>query len=159
MNQGGAIMKSSGFDRAKIMELIPHRDPMLLVDEVTEMSPGADIRAKFFVNGDRDIFDGHFPNEPVLPGVYTVEIMAQASCVLLLSSERYAGNTPYFIGIDKVRFSRKIKPGDTLDIYSELVSERTEKAIATCHAEVRCDGEVACVGDLTLALRKPQPVS
>jgi 3-hydroxyacyl-[acyl-carrier-protein] dehydratase len=152
-------MESSKFDRARIMELIPHRDPMLLVDEVTELSPGVSIKAKFYVNGDRDIFEGHFPNEPVLPGVYTVEIMAQASCVLLLSCERYAGDTPYFIGIDKVRFLRKVKPGDTLEIYSELISERAEKAVATCRAEVHCGGELACAGELTLALRKPQVAS
>jgi 3-hydroxyacyl-[acyl-carrier-protein] dehydratase len=149
-------MESVKFDRTKIMEIIPHRDPMLLVDEVTEMSPDAAIEARFFVGGDRDIFRGHFPEEPVLPGVYTVEIMAQASCILLLSSERYAACTPYFIGIDNVRFSRKIKPGDMLDIHSAIVSERIEKAIATCRAEVRCDGELACVGDVTLALRKPR---
>jgi 3-hydroxyacyl-[acyl-carrier-protein] dehydratase len=146
-------MDALKFDRTKIMEIIPHRDPMLLVDEVTELLPDTSIAAKFYVGPERDIFAGHFPNEPVLPGVYTVEIMAQASCILLLSAERYAGTTPYFIGIDKVRFMKKVKPGDTLEIHARIEKEKPEKAIATCRAETYCGGELVCDGDVTLAMR------
>jgi 3-hydroxyacyl-[acyl-carrier-protein] dehydratase len=146
-------MEALKFDRTRIMEIIPHRDPMLLVDEVTELLPDTSIAAKFYVNPERDIFEGHFPSEPVLPGVYTVEILAQASCILLLSAERYAGTTPYFIGIDKVRFLKKIKPGDTIEIHAKLEKENAEKAIVTCRAEAHCGGELACKGDVTLAMR------
>lgn len=140
-------------NRAQIMEIIPHRDPMLLVDSVLSMTEGTCIEGSFYVDPDREIFKGHFPDEPVLPGVYTVEVMAQVSDILLLSMGRYAGKVPLFIGIDKVRFFRKIQPGDTLRIVSRIQSERIEKSIVTCSAEVYNKEELACTGDVTLAMR------
>ena len=129
------------------MAVIPHRDPMLLVDTVEEIEPGVHITTTFHVDADREIFKGHFPSEPVLPGVYSVECMAQTADILLLSTERYAGKIPLFLGINNVRFLRKI------EIHAKLVSERTEKAIATCSAQVFCCGELMAVGDVTLAMR------
>ena len=135
------------------MAVIPHRDPMLLVDAVEEMVPGEHITATFFVSPDREIFKGHFPSEPVLPGVYSVECMAQTADILLLSAQRYAGKIPLFLGINNVRFLRKILPGDTIEIRARLASERAEKAIATCSAEIYDRGELAAAGDVTLAMR------
>lgn len=140
-------------DREEIMAVIPHRDPMLLVDAVEEMVPGEHITATFFVSPDREIFKGHFPSEPVLPGVYSVECMAQTADILLLSTQRYAGKIPLFLGINNVRFLRKILPGDTIEIRAKLASERAEKAIATCSAEIYDRGELAAAGDVTLAMR------
>ena len=88
-----------------------------------------------------------------MPGVYSVECMAQTADILLLSTERYAGKVPLFLGINNVRFSRKILPGDTLKIHAKMASERREKAIATCTAEIYCRGELAATGDVTLAMR------
>lgn len=140
-------------DRAQIMKIIPHRDPMLLVDTVEKIESGAEITATFYVNPDREIFKGHFPSEPVLPGVYSVECMAQTADILLLSCPRYAGKTPLFLGINNVRFLKKITPGDTIEIQVKLISERTEKAIATCSAEIYNHSELAASGDVTLAMR------
>lgn len=140
-------------NRAQIMEIIPHRDPMLLVDEVQEMIDGVSIATKFYVDPSREIFKGHFPGSPVFPGVYTAECMAQSADILLLSTERYSGKTPLFLGIDKVKFLRKIEPGDTLEISAVLTSERPEKAIATCSCQVCRRGELAATGDVTLAMR------
>lgn len=140
-------------NRDQIMKIIPHRDPMLLIDEVTYMEPGEKIEALFYVSPEREIFQGHFPGEPVLPGVYTTEVMAQASDILLLSMERYKGTIPFFIGIDKVRFTAKIQPGDTVRVISVISSERTEKAIVTCRAEVYNGDTLACSGEVTLAMR------
>lgn len=140
-------------DKEGIKKIIPHRDPMLLVDEIEEMEPEKSITAKFYVDPEREIFKGHFPGDPVLPGVYTVEIMAQTSDVLILSCDRYAGTTPLFIGINNVRFISKIKPGDTLEIHSSISKEKKEKAIVTCSAEVYDAGTLACTGDVTLAMR------
>lgn len=137
----------------EIKAIIPHRDPMLLVDAVEEMVPGDRIAATFYVDPAREIFKGHFPGEPVLPGVYSVECMAQTADILLLSAERYAGKIPLFLGINNVRFIRKILPGDTLEIHVKLASERVEKAIATCSAEIYVHGELAATGDVTLAMR------
>ena len=113
---------SGSMDREEIKKVIPHRDPMLLVDEVVDMEPEKKITTKFFVDPEREIFKGHFPGDPVLPGVYTVEIMAQTSDILILSTERYAGKVPLFIGINNVKFKSPIRPGDTLEIHSERPS-------------------------------------
>ncbi|MBP5750718.1 MAG: beta-hydroxyacyl-ACP dehydratase, partial [Firmicutes bacterium] len=103
-------------DKEAIKKVIPHRDPMLLVDTVEELVPGESIRTTFWVDPAREIFAGHFPEEPVLPGVYTVECMAQSADILLLSCERYTGKVPLFLGIDAVKFRSKIVPGDTIEI-------------------------------------------
>ena len=139
--------------KEEIKSIIPHRDPMLLVDTVEEMVPGDHIVTTFFIDPDREIFRGHFPGEPVLPGVYSVECMAQSADILLLSMERYAGMVPLFLAINNVRFLRKILPGDTIEIHARLASERAEKAIATCSAEIYNHGELAATGDVTLAMR------
>lgn len=146
-------MEPIKLNRSQIMEIIPHRDPMLLIDEVTYMKPGEKIEALFYVSPEREIFKGHFPGEPVLPGVYTTEVMAQASDILLLSMEQYKGTIPFFIGIDKVRFTAKIQPGDTIRVISSIAAERSEKAIVTCHAEVYNNETLACTGEVTLAMR------
>lgn len=140
-------------DQEAIKKVIPHRDPMLLVTTVEDLEPGDSIKTTFFVDPSRDIFRGHFPEEPVLPGVYSVECMAQTADVLLLSTQRYAGKIPLFLGINNVRFLKKILPGDTIEIQAKLTAERQEKAIATCSAEVYNHGELAATGDVTLAMR------
>lgn len=140
-------------DQEAIKKVSPHRDPMLLVTTVEELTPGEAITATFYVDPSREIFKGHFPGEPVLPGVYSVECMAQTADILLLSTERYAGKIPLFLGINNVRFQRKILPGDTIEIHAKLASERAEKAIATCSAEIYNHGELAATGDVTLAMR------
>ena len=140
-------------DQKQIMEIIPHRPPMLLVDRVLELVPGERCISTFYVDPTREIFKGHFPGDPVLPGVYTVEATAQTADILLLSAERYAGKIPLFLGINNVRFLKKILPGDTIEIHAKMASERVEKAIATCSAEVYNHGELAVTGDVTLAMR------
>ena len=143
-------------NKEDIKKIIPHRDPMLLVDEVISIVPEKEIVTRFYVDENREIFIGHFPGDPVLPGVYTVEIMAQTSDILILSTERYSGKVPLFIGIDKVKFKSKIKPGDLLEIHSRFAFEKAEKAIVTCSAEVynmSDEGKLACTGDVTLAMR------
>lgn len=146
-------MITNSLNQEDIKKVIPHRDPMLLIDEVKEIIEGKSIIANFYVDPNREIFKGHFPGAPVLPGVYTVECMAQASDILLLSLERYAGTIPYFIGIDKVKFMKKIEPGDTIEIHSSISLEKREKAIVTCSATVYNKGDIAATGDVTLAMR------
>ena len=140
-------------DRNEIKKIIPHRAPMLLVTTVEALAEGKSIAATFFVDPSRDIFRGHFPEEPVLPGVYSVECMAQAADILLLSTQRYREKVPLFLGIDKVRFLKKILPGDTIEIQADLISEYAEKASATCSAQIYNHGELAAEGNVTLAMR------
>lgn len=140
-------------DHEQVMQVIPHRDPMLLIDTVSYLVPGEEIRASFHVDGAREIFKGHFPGEPVLPGVYTVEATAQAADILLLSLDRYKGKIPLFLGINNVSFRKKIVPGDTLEIHATILSERREKAIAICKAMVYTAGELAAETEVSLAMR------
>lgn len=137
----------------QVMEIIPHRDPMLLIDEVNELIPGERIVATFYVDPAREIFKGHFPGDPVLPGVYTVEATAQATDLVLMSKPIYAGKTPLFLGINNVKFRKKILPGDTLEIHAERFSERVDKAIATCKCMVYTAGDLAAESEVTIAMR------
>ncbi len=137
----------------QVQEIIPHRDPMLLIDEVQELIPGESIRATFYVDGAREIFKGHFPGDPVLPGVYTVESTAQATDLILMTKPEYAGKVPLFLGINNARFRKKIVPGDTMEIRAQMFKERAEKAIATCKCEVYTSGELAAETEVTIAMR------
>ena len=137
----------------EIKGILPHREPMLLMTSVEDLSPGENIRAAFFASPEMDIFRGHFPEEPILPGVYSIECMAQAVDILLMSTVRYAGKTPLLLGVDKVGFRKKILPGDTLEIRANIISEQKEKAIVTCAAEIYVHQERAANGDITIAMR------
>ena len=97
--QVNGLMK---MNQDEIKGILPHREPMLLVTSVEELSPGENIRAAFFASPEMDIFRGHFPEEPILPGVYSIECMAQAVDILLMSTVRYAGKTPLLLGVDKL---------------------------------------------------------
>ena len=100
-------------NQEEIKTILPHRDPMLLVTSVEELTPGEEIRASFYADPAREIFPGHFPGNPVLPGVYTVECLGQAADLVVMTTERYAGKTPLLIGVDKARFTRKVRPGSS----------------------------------------------
>ena len=141
-------------EKEEIKKIIPHREPMLLIDSVSALEPEDSLCAHFHVDATWEIFKGHFPANPVLPGVYAVECMAQAADILLLSMERYAGTIPFFIGIDNVRFIQKIRPGDTIDINVAILRERKERAIVTCNSEISVGGHLAAKGEVTLAMRK-----
>lgn len=98
-------------DKQQLMQLLPHRDPMLLLDEA-ELD-GDLARGKRLIRGDEWFLQGHFPDHPVVPGVILCEILAQSACVLLGETES-GGKTPYFTGMDKVRFKHPVRPGDTV---------------------------------------------
>lgn len=140
-------------DHRQVMAVIPHRDPMLLIDTVSELEPGRRIVASLWIDPAREIFRGHFPGDPVLPGVYTVEATAQATDLILMTKPVYAGKTPLFLGINHVKFLKKILPGDTLEIQAEMLNERPEKAIATCRCAVYTAGELAAESEVTIAMR------
>lgn len=105
----------------EIKEIIPHRYPFLLIDRIEELVVGEKVIAKKNVTINEPFFQGHFPEEPVMPGVLIVEAMAQAGAVALLSLPELKGKTAYFGGIDKAKFRRKVVPGDTLYLEVEIV--------------------------------------
>jgi 3-hydroxyacyl-[acyl-carrier-protein] dehydratase len=132
--------------RAQIMDLIPHRDPFLLLDEVVELVPGESCHARREVRPDDVWFAGHFPGNPVMPGVLIVEALAQAGAVTALSHPDNAGKLLLFAGIDKVRFKRVVVPGDVLDLAVEVTMARSAvgrgKAVATVAGDLACRGEL-----------------
>ena len=134
-------------------DLLPHREPFLLVDEITALEPGATISGLWRLTGDEYFFPGHFPGRPTLPGVLMVEALAQLGACAVLSDERYASKLPLFGGVDKVKFRRQVVPGEVLDLEVTMTRLGSRAGKATGRATV--GGELACQADLTLVLVDP----
>lgn len=123
-------------DISQIMAFLPHRYPFLLVDRILEMESGKRIVGLKNVTMNEGFFQGHFPGQPVMPGVLIVEAMAQVGGVLFLSEPENTGKLAYFMGIDKVRFRRIVKPGDQLKIEVTVVRARQTTGIVEAKAWV-----------------------
>ena len=139
---------TSLMDKAAIEEVLPHRPPMLLIDEVLELEPGERVVARKTVT-DEDCA-GHFPGNPIMPGVKMVEALAQCGAVAVLSQPENEGRLVLFAGIDDVRFKRIVKPGDTLDLVCEVEAVRGPVGKGKVRAAVA--GELAVRGTLTFAV-------
>ena len=137
-------------DITQIMEILPHRQPFLLIDAVEELEPGVRAVARKCVSYNEPYFNGHFPAEPVMPGVLIIEALAQTGAVAILSVEENRGKTAYFAGIQSAKFKKKVVPGDVLTLQTEIIKQKGPigigKAIATM------DGKIACVAELTFAI-------
>jgi 3-hydroxyacyl-[acyl-carrier-protein] dehydratase len=141
------------FGRAEIEQILPHREPFLLIDEVVELTPGVGAVARKLVRADEWYLAGHFPGRPVMPGVLIVEALAQTGAVAVLAEEENRGRIAFFGGIDDCRFKRVVEPGDTLDLSCQL--ERVRGPIGRGKAEARVDGQLACRATLTFAVERP----
>ena len=129
-------------NKEDIKKIIPHREPFLLVDEVLELEPGKSITAVKHVSPDEYYFQGHFPKEPVMPGVLIVETLAQAGAIAVLSMEDHKGKTAYFGGIKEAKFKRKVVPGDDLILKVTMDKLRSRAGTGSCEAYV--GDELAC---------------
>lgn len=139
------------YNREQIQSVIPHRDPMLMVDAIEQLDQenGTVVGVKTFT-GEEDFFCGHFPGNPVVPGVFLVEALAQTGAVAILSREEYLGKTGYFASWDKIKFRRKVLPGDTITLKVQLVKIRGKIVVADGAAYV--GEEKAVQGTFTCAI-------
>ena len=131
-------------DRAGIERLIPHRDPFLLIDRITELEPGVRAVAEHTFTGDEWYQAGHFPGNPIVPGVILVESMAQSATVLAMSLPEYRNGLGLFAGIEEMRFKRMVKPGDTARF--EAVIEKMRRGFARVNVKTYVGDELAAEG-------------
>ena len=134
----------------EIKDIIPHRYPFLFVDNVSIEESGVSGIGYKNVTINEQFFQGHFPETPVMPGVLIVETMAQVGAVILLSNEKFKGKIPYFAGINKVRFRRKVVPGDTLRM--EVVITKIRGSIGIGQGKAYVGEELACDGEFLFAI-------
>ena len=137
-------------DSNAIQKIIPHRYPMLLIDRVVELEPGKKATAIRNVTINEEVFNGHFPKNPVLPGALIVESLAQTGAVALLSEPEFKGETAYFGGIKSAEFRKVVRPGDTLRLEVELEKVRGHVGLGKGIATV--DGKKACTAELTFLI-------
>jgi 3-hydroxyacyl-[acyl-carrier-protein] dehydratase len=136
------------FGRDVIESLIPHRPPFLLVDEILELEPGKRVVGRREIRAEDWWFPGHFPDRPVMPGVLTIEAIAQAGAVAVLADEANRGKIPFFAGIDDCRFKRVVEPGDVLTLECEFV--RVRGPIAKGQGRALVGDELAAEAMLTV---------
>ena len=134
----------------EIMEIIPHRQPFLLIDTVEELEPGVRAVAKKCVSYNEPYFAGHFPNEPVMPGVLIVEALAQTGAVAILGMPENRGRTAYFAGINSAKFKQKVVPGDVLTLETEIIKQKGPIGVGKAVAKV--EGKTVCMAELTFAI-------
>jgi 3-hydroxyacyl-[acyl-carrier-protein] dehydratase len=134
----------------KILQMLPHRYPILLVDRILAIEPDQRILALKNVSMNEAFFQGHFPGKPVMPGVLILEALAQAGACLVFYREENRGKIAYLAAVDQARFKRTVAPGDQLILEVEVLKLR--KSFGKCKAKASVEGEIACEAELMFAL-------
>lgn len=135
----------------EIMEILPHRYPFLLVDKLESVEPGIKAVGYKNVTINENFFQGHFPQQPVMPGVLIIEALAQVGAVAMLSLEEFKGKIGYFTGIDKAKFRKMVFPGDVLKLEVEIIKRKGPVGIGKAIATV--DGKKACEAVLSFIIQ------
>ena len=137
-------------NKNEIKQIIPQREPFLMIDEVEEYVPGESAIAYKHVSEDEWYFKGHFPGNPIMPGVLITESLAQTGAIAILSLEANKGRNALFAGIDKMRFKKQVVPGDVLKLEVKIIKQKgpigVGEALATCY------GKIVAKGELTFAI-------
>ena len=144
----------SVYTTKEIMEIIPHRQPFLLIDTIEELEVCKKAVGKKCVSYNEPFFAGHFPQEPVMPGVLIVEALAQVGAVAILSLPENKGKTAYFGAINSAKFKGKVVPGDVLLLETEIIKSKGPIGVGSAKAYV--DGKVVAQAELTFALGKAE---
>lgn len=140
----------SVYTTKELLEILPHRQPMLLIDTLEELEPGKRAVGKKCVSYNEPYFEGHFPGEPVMPGVLIVEALAQVGAAVMLSCPEFKGKLVYFGGIEHCRFRKKVVPGDVLMLEVEMIRQKGPLGVGKATATV--DGKTAVTAELTFAI-------
>lgn len=137
-------------DIRQIMQILPHRYPILLIDRILELEPGKRALGYKNVTNNEPVFCGHFPGNPLLPGVYMIEALAQLGGATVLEPGEFSRKTPYLAGIDRVKFRRPVIPGDCLMMETTLL--RVRKNIGWISAIAKVGDQLACSGELVFTI-------
>ena len=139
------------YDAVQILDLVPHRYPFLLVDRITECVPGEYAIGYKNLTWNEEFFHGHFPNNPVMPGVLQIEAMAQCSAPILLSMDKFKGKLALFAGIENARFKGIVRPGDRLDMRIDLL--KLKGPIGKSHGVGMVDGKIVVEADMMVCIK------